>query len=586
MGVPGFFKWLLKRYKHNKKIITYSIDSDNISVLYLDANCLFHPQCFKVLEKVAKLNMNDIGKIEGIMMERIINYIDYLISLVEPELVYIAVDGVAPMAKMNQQRARRFKSSYDKELYDSIKKKYEKEIDIWTNTVITPGTKFMEKLHQNIIKYVDNLNRDVIYSSYHTVGEGEHKILQHIKDNKKNEDYVVIYGLDADLIFLSLASNEDNIYLLREDYYLNNKKKSAVFEEDMDDIINEVSEELTFVSMDEMKICLNSTIIGMIEEHMNCIYDTEKNFSDDFTFLCYLLGNDFLPHLPSIDISIGGLDKIIKVYVKLFCDNNGYDLINRENNKITINNEFFLAILGKLSDSENYYFRKVLPKHTEHMKGVYMRGVTPYEKEMENIKFLRGMNIQDPVRLGEGNPKIWKYRYYEHYFRASNNQKELIKDMCSEYIRGLRWVTEYYFNKCPCWRWFYPYSHSPFISDISDYVNEYNANINAINFYNEGPLKPLVQLLSVLPPDCSWILPKSYQTLTTSIDSPIIDMFPQKIKIDMINKYMFWKCIPIVPPMNIERIKACTNNIILDSDENIRNVISEPYKNNKVCENT
>jgi len=582
MGVPGFFKWLLKHYKHNKDIIINSINN-KVDILYLDANCLFHPQCFKVLDKTIELGMTDVNKIEDIMMQRIVNYIDYLISITSPNKVYIAVDGVAPMAKMSQQRERRFKSAHDKLVYNDIKKRYNREShNIWTNTVITPGTEFMEKLHETLIKYVNSINIDVIYSSYHTVGEGEHKILQHIKNNYKkcntNNDVIVIYGLDADLIFLSLASGVDNIYLLREDCHFNKKKKdNMIF--DLDDVINEVTEELTYVCIDEMKICVNSTIIGLIEDYKNCIYTSDKDFINDFIFLCYLLGNDFLPHIPSIDINIGGLDKLLNVYVQIFCNNNTYDLIVREEENVQINYKFLFEIIGQLANCETFYFRKVLTKHVKYIRSVKHVKSDNYENAIFNLEHLNNMSIEDPIRLGEGNSFLWKYRYYEHYLNAKYNQTDMINDMCYEYIRGLKWVTEYYFNRCICWEWAYPYSHSPFISDIYEYTNKSDNNINAISFDNKGPLSPLIQLLAVLPPNCCDILPKSYRYLTTSINSPIIDMFPEKIKIDMINKDMYWKCIPIIPHIDIDRIKNSIKYINLQKDERKRNYLSEPYRN-------
>src|SRR3989304_8702292 len=103
MGVPGFFVWLLKNYGENK-IITNNFD-EKIDILYLDSNCLFHPQCFKILGHFDSLK--DLEKLESKMMIRIINFIDYLIDYVNPQKkVYISVDGVAPLAKMNQQRKR------------------------------------------------------------------------------------------------------------------------------------------------------------------------------------------------------------------------------------------------------------------------------------------------------------------------------------------------------------------------------------------------------------------------------------------------------------------------------------------------
>ena len=61
----------------------------------------------------------------------------------------------------------------------------------------------------------------MLYSSHSDPGEGEHKIMKFIRglvtDPKydKNERHC-IYGLDADLILLSLSLHDVNLILLRE----------------------------------------------------------------------------------------------------------------------------------------------------------------------------------------------------------------------------------------------------------------------------------------------------------------------------------------------------------------------------------
>ena|SRR5271166_2692968 len=121
MGVPGFFAWLLRKYQ-NSNIVSEKIN-DEIDTLYLDANCLYHPQCHKVLDHYN--NTLSVDQLEDKMISRILQYVDFIINLVNPRKhTFIAVDGVAPLAKMNQQRKRRFRALKDNELRNSIKKKY------------------------------------------------------------------------------------------------------------------------------------------------------------------------------------------------------------------------------------------------------------------------------------------------------------------------------------------------------------------------------------------------------------------------------------------------------------------------------
>src|SRR5437016_1812586 len=109
MGVPFFMVWLLKHYRKDN-LILYSL-TQQVDSLYLDANCLFHPQCFKILEH----NKSKSGiSLENLMIKRILEYMDFLISFVNPKNeIFISVDGVAPIAKVNQQRKRRYRSADD-----------------------------------------------------------------------------------------------------------------------------------------------------------------------------------------------------------------------------------------------------------------------------------------------------------------------------------------------------------------------------------------------------------------------------------------------------------------------------------------
>lgn len=592
MGVPGFFAWLLKRYKN---IIMKDIDED-ISILYLDANCLIHPQCFKILELYQ--NIKNVQELEDKMIDRVIKYIDYLINHVSPtDEVYISVDGVAPLAKMNQQRKRRFRSDNDRSLVANIKKKHGVIVnENWSNTAITPGTEFMEKLNQSIIKYINNKTINITYSSYHTPGEGEHKILDDIR-LKVNDVYYknknfVIYGLDADLIFLSLSSQKEGIYLLRESQHLNknNKSDKHISKNDTEKNgteKNDISEDLDYVSIDKTKECINTQIIKIMNSKYNRILlengdinlNLDLDFSNDFIFICYLLGNDFLPHLPSVHIRTGGLDFLLDCYSDIFMSNmDNKLLINLTDNNVFINNDFLKNLFSKISDFEDYYFKIRLPKHKDIILKRQCSSSNELEKELWMLNNMRNIDIVDPIKLGEDGRDLWKFRYYEHYFGSSEDQDILISEISSEYLRGIMWITKYYFKGCPSWNWQYNHHHAPFVSDIN-----FNININDIKFEKSTPVTPFIQLLSVLPPSCNHLLPKNYSNLMTSKTSPIIDLYPINITLDMINKHMFHECCTNIPCVNISRIIECINifkntNKNTNND-NTRDCLLENYKN-------
>lgn len=629
MGVPGFFVWLVKKYKN---IIKYDIDVD-IDILYLDANCLIHPQSQKALKKYP--NWQGVDYIEGKMLDEIENYIDYLIDVVQPKkLLYIAVDGVAPCAKIKHQRMRRFKSIKYRDQINSLKKKFGMEIDKkWDNSSITPGTEFMQKITERM-KRIINKNKykhlKIIFSSGGVPGEGEHKILQHI-NNLKSTRKIVVYGLDADLIFLCLASKKTDIYLLREAQHFGNddskktedssildvvlanlenentEEKTVKNSTLIDNVINdsnnltkdnnnltkdndnltkdnnnltknnngddipESPEELNYLSIDLLRDRLYDEIIKKVEKKINPKID---NIVNDFIFIGYFMGNDFLPNIPSIDIKNKGLDLLIQAYI--YCLNN-YNIDEEENinhflnidENITVNSLFVEPFLEFLSKREDYYFQNFYGKH----HSPFCKARTPYEFEkfkLDNLQFY----IKDPVKLGKGDPLEWKKRYYKHYFDIEYDNKEQLNKICKEYLKGLLWVSNYYLRRCCSWTWYYPYNNAPMISDIYNFYKENNDFFNSVTFELEKPLDPFIQLLSVLHPSCNYLLPPSLRNLMISPKSPIVDMYPYRFEEDLLGKDMLWKATPILPPLDIARIIESADYTKINKRDMARNCIT------------
>jgi 5'-3' exonuclease len=562
MGVPGFFRYLVKKHKN----IIKGNPEKEIKALYIDANCLFHPQCFKVLEK--HKHVRDQERLFKLMTKQIIGYLDYIIDLVNPtDLVYIAVDGVAPLAKINQQRSRRF--GYANNYKHKIYKKYNIPInDSWSNIVITPGTDFMFNLHNIIKKYYtkkiknnkeDKRKYSIIYDSYLTEGEGEHKILQHIKSfiksNEKNA--TVIYGLDADLIFLTMSSQCPNLFLLRESDQFNMISNT------------DIEEELLYVDIDLSKKYINDLFTSYYLEEIEGVSGVSESFNLDFTndyvFICYFLGNDFLPHLPSIDIKMNGLDIIQECYIETFC-NLGKNIISFKDNKVFIDNDFLISFISSLAHREETFFKDEQPYLLERFKRRRCFETEQHKKEIWEIENLKNVIVEDKIKLGFGNSDEWKYRYYSHYFNTQEYVEETIDDVCHNYLEGILWVTKYYFEKCPSWRWQYKYTHAPFLSDILQYIKKKNI-MKDFNIMFQKPVGIYTQLVSVIPSAYNNILPEPLRYLNSSYKSPIIDMYPLTYELDMINKTQLYKCIPIIPYLDLDRIIDIVNKIKLNKTD-------------------
>ncbi len=488
MGVPGFVMWLKNNYRN--KFILKTIPLSNHKNLYIDGNCLIHPVCSNTLA-----NNSQEPDLENIMFMSISSYIMQIINHVNPNFCYFAIDGTGPVAKINQQRYRRYKSC------SSISS------TSWNNTHITPGTEFMKRLHIYLTDFFKK-HKYIHYSSYLEQGEGEHKIFQYIKANKSTHEQTnIIYGLDADLFFLALACTQSkNTYLLREESQIENNDHDV----------------LKYICINTVKHCY----MHNLSKYIN--HDNKPEFIQDFIFVCYLLGNDFIPNLPSLDIANKGLDIVLNAYIQTYKILN-YNIVN--NNKIDI--MFVQNMLQYLSSTEEYVYMNM-----KQLKD--KQEIEQYETYKSNDMFCS--SFEDV-----------KYNYYSSHYHINGNQQIYINTMCKTYLDGLIWIYEYYFNTCPSWRWMYPRMHAPFISDICKYLytNVYEYPI----FTPDVPIDMHTQLLCVMPKTCSMLIDEKYRKLMTDRNSPLSDIYPDIMKIDIHNKSKSWKCNLVIPMIDIDRIE-------------------------------
>ena len=561
MGIPKFFKWITNKYD----LIINEVK--NIDNLYLDANCLIHPCCRKIVNNNKHLvknhnnlyqnNINNIkndvnlySKLEIKMFEEIIEYIVKLYKFSKPKnILYVSIDGVAPRAKMEQQRIRRYRTYKEKQIVDSIYIKYNQDIEsYWDTNAITPGTTFMLKLsnylQKNLIQIKEqNNNITIILSDSSVPGEGEHKIIQHIRNSENNTS--CIYGLDADLIMLSLCV-ENDIYLLRES--INFGKI------DMDTLL--------YFSIIEFKIKLKEEIINKLSIDLEEI-DIEKNIIIDYVVLCFLLGNDVLPKLINLDINENSIENLINIYTKLISIRKHNLVVN---NKIQYN--FLQQILNNLYNTEDIELQKLQKKFNNRKifrKNNYQNNM---ERELDMIKYYPIINKKKTFNLGEKN---WRDMYYKYYFNIINIIKntKYIETICETYIEGIQWNLEYYINSYCSWNWYYPYKVSPCLREICQYLND---RVYSKTFTISEPYTPLQQLFLVIPRSSKELLPDNYKNIID--DMELIRFYPYDFKLDTFNHFWFHESIPIIPILDDSLILNKLSTVKLQNIDTIKNKIN------------
>ena len=406
MGVPAFYRWLSEKYPKIVEDVLEErvhlaggqgsiripfdatkpnpsgLETDN---LYIDMNGIIHP--------CSHPEHGPQPKNEQEMYENVCLYVDRLVRAVRPrKLLHLAIDGVAPRAKMNQQRSRRFRSAQEArdraatevEIRDSLADQGHAvpppSESPWDSNVITPGTKFMIDLSEYIRFYIRKRiatdkawkNITVIFSDASVPGEGEHKIMAHIRQQRGQSGYNpnlvhVLHGLDADLIMLALATHEAHFYILREEVLFGRKSmetterrreecgfamKQKMFDEAVGSEAMELSENANKPLQRLSVPILREYLANEFRTVISPPFKGEVSFErlvDDIVFMCFFVGNDFLPHLPSLDIRDGGLDYLFNVYRRLLPGLGGY--LTDHGGKVNLDRvDVILAEVGAIED--------------------------------------------------------------------------------------------------------------------------------------------------------------------------------------------------------------------------------------------
>lgn len=574
MGVPKFYNLFVKPVFANT--ISYKLPN-NISSLFLDGNAFVHAaaqECYGYGEydnptrREYILHRNPI-EIENELFAILANNLKKIFNIVQPSKYFaIMMDGVVPVAKMSQSRGRRFITAKNKT------ESNEKVPIIFDSNVITPGTDFMIRLDKFLLGWLINesplLSDNILYSSHLEPGEGEQKILKYFRNGTlSQEDTHVIYGLDADLIMLSLTLPISNIYLWRQSTT-------------MDDVLS--IDMLKYEIMNKYSISKN-------------IQQIEHSTIQDFILIISLLGNDFVPHHPSLGdygFSINNLFKIYKLLkLNLTKNEGGNNIIIWEN---------FIRFINTLAKNEEF-----LLKH-EYTRTFEKRDSFNYSVETSRVIGING----SAVETIDFNFTKFRDYWYNNIFRPKGNPQQIenfvnniginpftitqnkLYDLCESYITAISWCHNYYINSENVInnRWCYKYTQAPLFTDFIIYLIDHQNNIPTIWMRDPSkkPMHVIHQMLMILPKSSINELPNEVKHLMEP-NSLLSDLYPINFVIDYELKLKY-AGIPILPPLDPERvirivnkttqfhpnrlkIYAATSTKIIQRDQSLSNTVCE-----------
>lgn len=500
MGIKHFFSWFRKKFPDH--IIQANGDNLNIKpdIVMVDLNAIFHTSAqriFKYGQYKQKSFLTTKLADNKFVYADICVEIDKIISYIPPQkTLVLCVDGCAPLSKQQQQRQRRFLSAKNNN-------------SAFDSNSITPGTEFIHNMTNYIQNYIysKEFPFDIYFSNEKVAGEGEHKLIDYIRKYGQEDWSYCIYGGDADLIMLALATHKQKFYIVRENNY----------------------------GLEYNLVCLEPLRLSLLD-HMRW----SENFNqiqgiEDFITMCFLVGNDFLPTAPGIEIIQGSIDYMFEAY--------------KENGKV----------YGHLTEQGN--FRPVAMKY-------FLKKLAQQEQIIVANKLCSDY-FPDPLLQScvkdELDFDLYKQLYYEQKFNTTK------RDICSNYLRGMEWVLKYYVYGVPDWCWKYPYYYAPFCSDLYRYVLTHQPTKFDLN----NPSLPFIQLLSVLPKSSSALLPTCLQSVLTE----------QEFTIDLAGKKNDWECVVLLPMIDQNIVRNIYNqhdNLFTEQERKRNDVQSAIIKLKKI----
>ena len=585
MGIPGLFGgWIMQLQERIQELFANEdeLPRDNVS-LYIDANAMLHGVLGTVSERTQVTAREDF---EQGLSEKLIE----LVTTIYPDTVLmIAIDGVAPLAKIQQQRRRRFNTFRD------LKEEYQRthrrgvEVDMikpYSGLSLSPGTEMMWNTHQyfkSIMAWRENdalakvLPSQTVYSSYLTPGEGEHKIFNYIRersliDKEFKDGMHVIHGADADLILLALICPVDNIIIFREERDMRTGSVKA-----------------NYIVIDIIRQEIYKSMGGVEKESGYHLYNTQEII--DFVALMSIVGNDFLPKIHSLASVPDAVNIILSTYKKIIEGDAEFAIVG-EDGKVNISEvQFFIQNILQTAPEDvlldsmigSRFPSDIIIRNTRKNR-VFMKGFItdwytneatnmfdeikqiPRESFDERDRSRQQEDVEEKERNIKSRTKFLKRLEKIKGYLGENNlpfdsgdesDEGLISMMTMHYLSTLRWVFAYYSGDREVdIDYYYPFLHAPTLNDLAVDVKKYVGDISELT--DRSQLTVIHQLVAIMP--VSNYLPQEFEELW-STRSTIVDYYPTYFVAESYGTNPKEGGIPQLPLVDKRRIKQAVGCI-------------------------
>ena len=501
MGIPSYYKTLITKYKH---AITRQTPN-GVAALVIDMNCMiYHVLREPAMEAIA---YTEEGRLtwERKLQDEVCAYLTFIWrSAGAPLKMFVALDGVVPYAKIKQQRFRRFKSA-------SLAKSQG-----WDTNAITPGTDFMTAMGNSLRTVGAKHNWQI--SDVYDPGEGEHKVLNWIRQQSTLSGPVLVYGLDADLILLSILAGEhlgsgSPVYLMREAMAFG--KLVRIPES------NQV--ELCFL---QIPILLQSLQNGQVWTRQE-LYD--------YVFGMSFCGNDFLPTGLSLRMRDDGHAVLLDCLRTLW--KRQIHLVSFDaTGSASLNKDGLYQFACWMAQQEERLIAKMIDRKLKSPPGEDDADNLPLKEAAEKPMIV--------LQTGRLQPD-WQRQYYRIGFGESST--EIRKYWAAQYWNGFQWIFDYYLGRPVDQEYVYAAGYPPTWSDLKDYYV-----FNQIQWTPRETLQPKEQLALVLPL-LSWNL--LLKTPFRSVPQRLPQYWPESFHLETFGKRFGWECEPMIPMLTPERLR-------------------------------